>query len=72
MDVITGLAYYGYAAQILGLHGNDLPHVQAALFAGLYMGQLTHPFQSHRWVYKLPEPVRCCFDRTPIPYPMED
>ena len=53
MDVIPGLAYYRYAAQILGLQGgNGLPHVQAALLAGLYAGQLAHPFQSHRWIYQ--------------------
>ena len=53
MDVILGLAYYRYAAQILGLQGgNGLPHVQAALLAGLYAGQLAHPFQSHRWIYQ--------------------
>ena len=53
MDVIAGLAYYRYAAQILGLQGgNGLPHVQAALLAGLYAGQLAHPFQSHRWIYQ--------------------
>lgn len=53
IDVILGLAYYGYAAQILGLQGgNGLPHVQAALLAGLYAGQLANPFQSHRWLYQ--------------------
>lgn len=54
MDVIPGLAYYGYATQILGsLQGaNRLPHVQAALLAGLYAGQLAHPFQSHGWIYQ--------------------
>ncbi|EYE97356.1 putative C6 finger domain protein [Aspergillus ruber CBS 135680] len=54
MDVIPGLAYYGYATQILGaLQGaNGLPHVQAALLAGLYAGQLAHPFQSHGWIYQ--------------------
>ena len=54
MDVIPGLAFYGYATQILGsLQGaNGLPHVQAALLAGLYAGQLAHPFQSHGWIYQ--------------------
>ncbi|PYH40042.1 putative C6 finger domain protein [Aspergillus saccharolyticus JOP 1030-1] len=54
MDVIPGLAYYAYATQILGsLQGaNSLDHVQAALLAGLYAGQLAHPFQSHGWIYQ--------------------
>ena len=49
-NVLPGLAYYGYAAQILGgLQGNnDLPHVQAALLAGLYTDQLAHPCQLER------------------------
>ncbi|ODM21094.1 hypothetical protein SI65_04147 [Aspergillus cristatus] len=52
VDVIPGLAYYGYATQILGSlqGGNGLPHVQAALLASLYAGQLAHPFQSHGWI----------------------
>lgn len=52
LDVIPGLAYYGYATRILGsLQGaNDLPHVQAALLSGLYAGQLAHLFQSHGWI----------------------
>ncbi|KAH1641242.1 hypothetical protein KXX16_003583 [Aspergillus fumigatus] len=54
VDVIPGLSYYAYATQILGeLQGaNGLPHVQAALLAGLYAGQLAHPFQSHGWIYQ--------------------
>ncbi|GFF44604.1 C6 finger domain protein, putative [Aspergillus udagawae] len=54
IDVIPGLSYYGYATQILGgLQGaNGLLHVQAALLAGLYAGQLAHPFQSHGWIYQ--------------------
>ncbi|KAF7595061.1 hypothetical protein BBP40_007464 [Aspergillus hancockii] len=54
LDVIPGLAFYAYATQILGsLQGaNGLPHVQAALLAGLYAGQLAHPFQSHGWIYQ--------------------
>jgi hypothetical protein len=49
VDVIPSLSYYVYATQILGaLQGaNYLPHIQAALLAGLYTGQLAHPFQSH-------------------------
>ncbi|KAF4207298.1 hypothetical protein CNMCM8927_003572 [Aspergillus lentulus] len=54
VDVIPGLSYYEYATQILGgLQGaNGLLHVQAALLAGLYAGQLAHPFQSHGWIYQ--------------------
>ncbi|KKK19745.1 hypothetical protein AOCH_006820 [Aspergillus ochraceoroseus] len=54
IDVIPGLAYYAHATRILGsLQGiNTLPHVQAALLAGLYAGQLAHPYQSHGWIYQ--------------------
>ncbi|KAI2787830.1 hypothetical protein POX_f08208 [Penicillium oxalicum] len=52
LEVIPGLALYGYATTILGLlqGGVELPHVQAGLLAGLYAGQLAHPFQSHGWI----------------------
>jgi hypothetical protein len=51
-QVIAGLTMYGYATMILGYlqGGNELEHVQAALLAGLYAGQLAHPFQSHSWI----------------------
>jgi hypothetical protein len=54
MEVIPGLAYYAYGTDILGNlnGGNGLPHVQAALLAGLYAGQLAHPFQSHGWIFQ--------------------
>ena len=54
VDVIPGLAYYGYATRILGgfQGSNGLPHVQAALLAGLYACQLAHPFQSHGWIFQ--------------------
>lgn len=49
LQVIRGLGLYGFATGILGhLQGGvDLEHVQAGLLAGLYAGQLPHPFQSH-------------------------
>ncbi|KAJ5591682.1 uncharacterized protein N7459_002051 [Penicillium hispanicum] len=52
LQVIPGLALYGYATGILGYlqGGIELEHVQAALLAGLYAGQLAHPFQSHGWI----------------------
>ncbi|KAJ5730310.1 uncharacterized protein N7483_004818 [Penicillium malachiteum] len=52
LQVIPGLALYGYATGILGhLQGGvELEHVQASLLAGLYAGQLAHPFQSHGWI----------------------
>jgi hypothetical protein len=52
LQVIPGLALYGYATTILGLlqGGVELQHVQAGLLAGLYAGQLAHPFQSHGWI----------------------
>lgn len=52
MDVMPGLAYYAYATDILGnLQGSTrLPYAQAALLAGIYVGQLAHPFQSHAWI----------------------
>lgn len=51
-DVIPGLAYYAHATDILGnLHGgNELPHVQAGLLAGLYAGQLGRVLESWKWI----------------------
>jgi hypothetical protein len=59
IEVIPGMAYYAYATDILGntQGGNDLPHVQAALLAGLYTGQLAHTFSSHAWIN---EACRAC------------
>ncbi|KAJ5117115.1 hypothetical protein N7526_011224 [Penicillium atrosanguineum] len=52
LQVIPGLSLYGYATTVLGLlqGGVELEHVQAGLLAGLYAGQLAHPFQSHGWI----------------------
>ncbi|KAI9891276.1 MAG: hypothetical protein M1814_002966 [Vezdaea aestivalis] len=52
VDVIPGLAYYTYACEILGsvIGGNDLPHVQAFLLAGLYAGQLCRVIESWKWI----------------------
>ncbi|KAJ6172378.1 hypothetical protein N7470_001445 [Penicillium chermesinum] len=57
--VIPGLFFFGYATMILGtLQGvGTLKSVQARLLAGLYAGQLAHPFQSHAWIS---EASRCC------------
>lgn len=54
LDVVPGLAYYAYATDILGnLQGAvRVPHVQSALLAGIYAGQLAHPFQSHGWIFQ--------------------
>lgn len=54
MDVIPGMAYFAYATDILGnlQGGNRLSHVHACLLAGLYTGQLAHPFASHGWIYQ--------------------
>lgn len=54
VHVIPGLAYYAYAAGILGdlQGGNELPYVQAAILASFYAGQLAHPFQSHGWIFQ--------------------
>ncbi|KAJ5848937.1 hypothetical protein N7534_008255 [Penicillium rubens] len=51
-QAIPGLTLYGYATAILGhlQGGNELEHVQCSLLAGLYAGQLAHPFQSHSWI----------------------
>ncbi|KAJ5791330.1 transcriptional regulator family: Fungal Specific TF [Penicillium psychrosexuale] len=53
-QAIPGLTLYGYATAILGhlQGGNELEHVQCGLLAGLYAGQLAHPFQSHSWIYQ--------------------
>lgn len=52
VDTVPGLVYYTYAANILGESqgATSLPYAQAALLAGLYTGQLAHPFQSHSWI----------------------
>lgn len=52
VDVIPGLAYYNVACDILGglRGGYDLSHVQAALLAGLYMGQIAQVIPSHDWI----------------------
>ncbi|KAJ5234572.1 uncharacterized protein N7469_003740 [Penicillium citrinum] len=53
-QMIPGLSLYSYALQILAfLHsGIHLEHVQANLLAGLYAGQLAHPFSSHSHIHK--------------------
>ncbi|KAJ5169738.1 uncharacterized protein N7500_002521 [Penicillium coprophilum] len=49
---IPGLALYEYAATTLSQLQDDvkLDYIQACLLAGLYAGQLTHPFESHGWI----------------------
>ena len=53
VDVIPGLAYYATATDILGnlVGGNELPHVQAGLLAGLYAGQLARVLESWKWIH---------------------
>ncbi|KAL2872284.1 putative C6 finger domain protein [Aspergillus lucknowensis] len=51
VDTVPGLALYAYATQILaGKNLTHLSYVQAALLAGLYTGQLAHPFKSAAWI----------------------
>ncbi|RDW90849.1 putative C6 finger domain protein [Aspergillus mulundensis] len=52
VDTIPGFVYYVYAARILGdsQGATSIAYVQAALLAGLYLGQLAHPFGSHSWI----------------------
>ncbi|KAI9372195.1 hypothetical protein BJX61DRAFT_534176 [Aspergillus egyptiacus] len=52
VDTVPGLAFYGFAANILGpRHGaTDLEYAQACLLAGLYAGQLANPLQSASWL----------------------
>ncbi|KAL3437192.1 hypothetical protein BDV09DRAFT_23551 [Aspergillus tetrazonus] len=52
VDTVPGFVYYAYAAGILAASqgATSLPYAQAALLAGLYIGQLAHPFQSHSWI----------------------
>ena len=52
IDRIPGLAYFGYAAGILGEHHGspDLVHVQASLLAGLYYGLIARVIDSWRWI----------------------
>jgi len=53
LDVIPGLAYFAPASLILGNQhaGNDIPHAQAYLLAGLYMGQLGRVLDSWNYIY---------------------
>jgi hypothetical protein len=51
VDTVPGLALYEFAAKILATSGTtNLAFAQAALLAGLYTGQLAHPFKSHDWI----------------------
>ncbi|KAL4903695.1 hypothetical protein BDW74DRAFT_179687 [Aspergillus multicolor] len=52
VDTVPGFVYYACAARILGESqgATSIAYVQAALLAGLYIGQLAHPFQSHSWI----------------------
>ncbi|CEL01496.1 hypothetical protein ASPCAL01078 [Aspergillus calidoustus] len=51
VDTVPGLALYAFAARILATSGTtSLAFAQAALLAGLYTGQLAHPFKSHDWI----------------------
>lgn len=53
LDIIPGLAYFAPASLILGTQhaGNDIPHAQAYLLAGLYMGQLGRVLDSWNHIY---------------------
>ena len=53
VEKIPGLAYFAKATDILGnIHGgNDIPHVQANLLAGLYVGQLARSFESWSFIF---------------------
>ena len=52
MDLIPGYSCFAAATSILGHFpgGADVPHVQANLLAGLYMGQLTRVVCSHHYI----------------------
>lgn len=73
LDYIPGLAFYAYATQILGsLQGaSRLSHVQAALLAGLYAGQLAHPFQSHGWIYQAARACQVLVRPWGLPFPFK-
>lgn len=53
LDVMPGLAYFAPASLILGNQhtGNEIPHAQAYLLAGLYMGQLGRVLDSWNYIY---------------------
>lgn len=53
LDVIPGLAYFAPASLILGNQhaGNEIPHAQAYLLAGLYLGQLGRVLDSWNYIY---------------------
>lgn len=52
LDVIHGLEYFAYAADILGgqLAGTSLRHIYAYLLAGLYHGQLGRVLESYAYI----------------------
>lgn len=51
-QAFPGLAYYFYAAGILGemQGGVELPFIQASILASFYAGQSAHPCLSHDWI----------------------
>lgn len=73
IDVIPGLAFYAYATQILGsIQGsNGLLHIQAALLAGLYTGQLAHPSQSHGWFHQASRACEVQIRSYVLPFPFK-
>jgi hypothetical protein len=51
-DIYPGLAYFGYATDILGNNhgGTGVIHAQAFLLAGLYLGQMGRALESWAWI----------------------
>jgi hypothetical protein len=54
-DVIPGLEYFAFAADILGNYTgayNNIKNVYANIFASLYQGQLARPMESFAYIHK--------------------
>ncbi|KAK5311803.1 hypothetical protein LTR93_011582 [Exophiala xenobiotica] len=67
MDAILGLAYFAKAAAILGElpGGTDVPHIQANLLAGLYMGRLARLLPSYFYINKACMAAEILIESTP-------
>jgi hypothetical protein len=53
VDILPGMAYYGYATDMLGNHhgGTTIGHAQAFLLAALYIGQYARTLESWSWIH---------------------
>jgi hypothetical protein len=52
IDILPGMAYFGYATDILGNHiaGNTVAHAHANILAALYVAQYARVLESWSWI----------------------